>query len=89
MNILCQAQRGSIINWMNLLKIYFEDNKHTNNSTLIYELVENTIGWVPRNVSVKQLDRFLETLQNFTCCQFVEVTFEVVTKMKTVLVFGL
>ena len=37
----------------------------------------------------KQLDRFLETLQILTCCQFGEVTFEGVIKMKTVLGFGL
>ena len=34
-NILCQAQNGNTINWINLMKNYFEDNKHTNNSKLI------------------------------------------------------
>ena len=38
---------------------------------------------------VKQLDRFLETLQILTSCQFGEVTFEGVIEMKTVLVFDL
>ena len=40
-------------------------------------------------LAVKQLDRFLETLQILTSCQFDEVTFEVVIKMQMVLGFGL
>ena len=40
---------------------------------------------MPRNVAVKQLDRFIETLQILTFCQFGEVTFEGVIEMNTVL----
>ena len=40
-------------------------------------------------MAVKQLDRFLETLQVLNSCQFGEVTFEGVIGMKTVLGFGL
>ena len=40
-------------------------------------------------MAVKQLDRFLETLQILTSCQLGEVTFEGVIEMKTVLGFGL
>ena len=64
-------------------------NKYTNNSKLIYQLNLNTIDCVPHNVAAKQLDRFLETLQIFTSCQFGEVTFEGVIKTKTVLGFDI
>ena len=40
-------------------------------------------------MAVKQLDRFLETLQILTSCQFGEVTFEGVIEMKTVIGFGI
>ena len=40
-------------------------------------------------MAVKQLDGFLETFQIFTSCQFGEVTFEGVIKMKTVIGFGI
>ena len=40
-------------------------------------------------MAVKQLDRFLETLQILGSYQFGEVTFEGMIKMKTVLLFGL
>ena len=52
-------------------------------------MVANTIGQVPRDVAVKQLDRFLDMLQILTRCQFGEVTFEGVIEMKTVIGFGL
>ena len=40
-------------------------------------------------MAVKQLDKFLETLQILTFCQFGEVAFEGVIEMMTVLGFGL
>ena len=49
---------------------YFDDNKDTKKSKLIYYMVKKTIEQVPHDVAVKQLDRFLETLQILTSCQF-------------------
>ena len=40
-------------------------------------------------MTVKQLDRFLGTLQFLPSCQFDEVTFEGVIGMRTVLGFGI
>ena len=40
-------------------------------------------------MAVKQLDRFLETLQILNNCQLVEVTVEGVIEMNTLLGFGI
>ena len=56
-DFLCQAQRGSTINRMNLLKYYFWRFKI---DTLIWN---NIIGKIPGDVGIKQLSRFLALWQ--------------------------
>ena len=55
----------------------------------MYQFNCNKIGKIPCDVTLKQLDRFLEMLQILTSCQFGGVNFEGVIKMETVLGFGL
>ena len=99
MNISCQAQKGQYNQSDDATEKLFQQTYQQFKIDILIDLKyswqgsssreENTIGQFPSDAAVKQLDRFLETLQIMTSCQFGEVTFEGVIKMKIVLEFGL